>query len=173
MEQLIADAILQKPVKIEITYDNLDKWQKLRLKPRKRTFVLKPLHPCTVIKISPLFNLLLGVNIGEKITIQEINSVGFGNMEETMPILVKIVGHALNNKKEDPPDELFDFINCNGGDKIYEVLAHVYNKTNVLSFITTIISLRGMSLISGETIAPDKEAPGHLSGGSRNISDAG
>jgi len=169
-DKKIVQAIIQEPVGFKVKIDNPSFWHKIGFLPKVRQFKIYPLHPGTVIRISEVINSLRQPE--QKKEVGEVLRDAVADMKINMPRLILIVALAISNREERPSQRLLRFLTWNAADKLPELTNIVLSKMDVMHFTTSIISLKGMSLITEEIIATDKKAPGESSEDSSNITDA-
>lgn len=152
------DTLLEKPVVLEIDRLTLTWWERIAIRFRlikaKRIFVLKPATLGTMIRISKLVLKIDGNTYRDKTLLEG----SYSAFEQHGHDLAQIVALALNNRKEEPSNKLIDFILNNlTGKELLSVCKLVLQQLDVASFMSTIISVRGMSLLNTEEIIASGE----------------
>jgi hypothetical protein len=138
-----ADAITEKATTIEVDILHPTWLQKLRKQTRK-TFELKPATLGTLVKIS---KEMLSIEV------EEADKGNFMLLAQKLMAahssrLARIIALAIANSKEDPPQSLIDFIQYNmSAEKMAIVAAHVLQKMDITSFVSSIISIKGTNIL--------------------------
>lgn len=151
VQKRAAEALTQKGEEITIVVDDRDIWHKLKLKPTKKTFIIRPLSLATLQRISSSL-LELGFDMNANNMWEE----SLKAMNGSSVALAQIIALVIWNKKQLPPRWLFEMIYYNvSPDEMFEILVVVLKQMKVKDFITSIMSVRGMSLTNqGSSIAP-------------------
>lgn len=152
-----ADAIISKPVSLDIDHISARWWEKiairLRILPAKRRFEVKPATLGTMIRISQLL-LDIDPNIfkSEGTALDSNYQIYSAHGEK----IARVIAAAIENRESEPSERLVSFIKNNlSAGELMAVIKIVLQQLNVMGFMSTIISLRGMSLLNtGGTIAP-------------------
>lgn len=138
-----AEAVTDQATTIEVDILHPTLWQRIR-KQKKKTFKLQPATLGTLVKIS---KELLSI---------EVDEADKGNwmvlsqklMHAHSNRLAKVIAIAIVNSKEDPPKSLIDFIEYNMTAKeMATVAAHVLDKMDIRSFVSSIISIKGVNIL--------------------------
>lgn len=167
----VADAALNEPVKLEIDVkakNYLHKvLQKIGWLKTKEKFEISGINMGTLIKVS---RIVIGIDTSF-FTKDNLLESNFKAMDKYGEDLAKCIAHCIHNKKSEPPQALINFILFNfTSTEMYRVLGIVIKQMDVSSFMSSIISIKGvnilvnpdanvqpvkeMSLQPGEIIAP-------------------
>lgn len=164
----VSDATLEQPVTITVDvipqYWLEQKLQQWGLLPKKRVFTLRPIYLGTLIKISKiLLSLDLKLpetdagNSGGKLL--EANYQAIEKHGESLAI---IVAYAIRNTNRRVDRRLVRFILQNFTSKeLMGVLSLVLKQMNLTSFMTSIISVRGLNVLESPKAAPVPNANGN------------
>ena len=138
-----ADAVTDDATIIEIDILHPRWWQRL-LKKTKRVYKLQPATLGTLVKIS---KELLSIEIEDAdksnwmVLCQKLMQAHSGR-------LAKVIAIAIVNRKEEPPDSLVEFIAYNMTAKEMSIVAaHVLDKMDIRSFVSSIISIKGTNIL--------------------------
>lgn len=150
----VSDTILDKEVTLEVDIYRT-RWEKFLRKPEKRTFVIKPITLGSLIRIS---KLLLTVDL----TLDDVQSLlqsTYHSMVDHGETIAKIIAIAIHNQPTEPPKSLVDFIINNFTAKeMFTTVSIILNKMDVTSFMSSIISIKGMSVLEMQQHASAKAA---------------
>ncbi|HZF64203.1 MAG TPA: hypothetical protein VEZ55_06960 [Chitinophagaceae bacterium] len=163
--QKVPDVVTEKAIQFDITILPKNKFhgqlQKYRLAPTKQSFSIRPLVLGTLYRISKLL-LKIDVNgFQESGTL----SLAYQLMKEHSSTVINIIGLAITNSKQLPDKKLLELIRFNlSSDECVTVLSFVLKQMEVTSFIQSIISIRGLDLITPKEMNPQTQgstvAPG-------------
>lgn len=150
-----ADTILDTGVPVTISIrprNRVDRvLQGLKIRPTEKIFNVQPLCLGALIKISSLIlsidkDLLEGDNMMER-----AYSAIMSHTED----IIKVIGIALKNNEEDPPNELLDLIRREfTAQDLARTLTVVVEKMNIRSFLISIISVRGLNVLAKKEVSP-------------------
>lgn len=158
-----ADTLLDNSVRVEIEVLNPRWWERKAMKfgwlPSKRSFLIKPATLGTMIRIS---HALLAIEIDSLKSNKSALDANYQVFENHGNVLAEVVAMAIRNTKEKPDKRLVHFLQENlNGKELFSITQIVIKQLDVLSFMSTIISIRGMSLLSpGGTIASGVQSEG-------------
>lgn len=171
----VSNTITQEPVEITVNIDPTswlhEKGQKLmpKLFPKQRIYKIYPAKIGTLLRISELV-LTIDKSLfssGNKV------AVNMEAMNKHSKTLCKIIAYAIHNRKKQPPARLVNMVMEQfTAESIFRVVVVVLNSMNLDSFMTSIIFVRGLSLLEmnpqtqGSSIAPGTSSEQLL-----NISD--
>lgn len=146
--QQVSDAILEKQVTLTVTITPKSKLQKLLqrwgMAPKEKLFEIHPLNFGTMIKISRLL-LDIDVEVFKKSTM--LDSV-YRVLNANGDSIAMIVATAIVNRKKDPDPALVDFIKDNfTAQELLSCVMIVLKQMDVTSFMTSIVSMRGINLL--------------------------
>lgn len=161
IEEKVLDTLLDTPVKVEI--DMLPKHifhkllQTLKIRPKKVVFEIRGATLRTMLRIS---KLLLSVKTKQLKSESDLLNFSYDSILSNTETLAKVIATAIHNKKSEVPKNLVDIILDNMTAKEVSFISDlVIEKLNVIAFISTISSIRGITLMemspkgSGEIIA--------------------
>jgi len=151
------NAILQEGVDFYITVNKPGLLHKLKIKPVKREFVIYPLTLGTLLKISKIVAGIKPVKEDElKSRERSYLDIGAEAIVANKDDLINILAIAIVNRKKEPSRELVRFLADNvTPNELFELLKIVIRQMNVMDFMNSIISVKGMSLSkTGGIIAP-------------------
>jgi hypothetical protein len=153
----VADTVTDEPIKIIVDVIVKEKSWKNIFKKRStlehREFVLKQITIGNMMRIS---KLLLKIDVSIINTKDLLNS-GYNAIETHGDTLVEIVAIALKNTKEYPETSLIEFIKWNfNSEDLYAVFGKILQQMNVVAFMHTIISMKGLSVLESAEIKIDK-----------------
>lgn len=158
----VSDTLTDKPVLITVDLKPQNRMhalgQRLRLLPRKKTFAVSQVTTGNLVRISKLL-----VDIGGDW--KELIEDPYRAISAYGPHLVRIVAVCLHNRKQEPPDSLYDLVEHNmTAAEISDVISVVLKQMNVKDFITSIILTRGLNVLEMSRILQGSQiAPGTLS----------
>ena len=166
VKQDAIDSILEKGVDFTITVQNKSIFNKLRLAPIKRTFVIYPINMGTMFKISEILldldtEELLGVmknNGNDKGKDVNILDLGAKNIIENKDKLIKMIAYGIVNSEKEPSKSLIRFLNENLTAKEgLKIMNLVIRQMDVSPFLVSLMSIKGMNLLQKikETIPGD------------------
>ena len=156
VKQDAIDSILEKGVDFTITVQNKSIFNKLRLAPIKRTFVIYPINMGTMFKISEILldldtEELLGVmkdNGNDKGKDVNILDLGAKNIIENKDKLIKMIAYGIVNSEKEPSKSLIRFLNENLTAKEgLKIMNLVIRQMDVSPFLASLASIKGMNLL--------------------------
>jgi len=144
----VADATLQQPVLIEvdiipinIVHRYLQRW---KLLPCKRRFTIRPICFGSLIRIS---RLILSIDVSV-FDLKNLLDSNYKAIEQHAGTMAEVVAVAIQNDRHEPSRHLVNFILRNfTAQEMQKVMAIVLQQMNVTSFMTSIISMRGMNVL--------------------------
>jgi hypothetical protein len=169
IEKNISDTVLDVPFDIPIDVEELKLSHRIGLRMWKRkkkvVFSIKRIRLASLYKISTILLDIPDVDDLEKMSMLRAGTL---LMSKSSDQLLDIVTIAFHNKNSNPPKWLKSFLNSNLDAKdLKNVSELIVSKMNVMDFIYTIITWKGVSLLKkGESIALG--GPSEIS---KNISD--
>lgn len=151
-----ADTILEKSVSVEIDVLSPRWWEKIGMKvgllPAKRSFMIRPATLGNMIRISKLL-----LQIDSDVYKKDASALesNYRAYDQYGDILAEVVAAAITNSPAGPGRNLIRFIRDNlTASELLTISGVVIRQLDLLNFMTTIISIRGVSLLNpGETIA--------------------
>jgi hypothetical protein len=158
----VSDAVTDKPVTVTITVKPNGRLHKLlqkhRIAARERVFSVTQTRLGNLERISKLL-----VDMGGNLS--EMASNPYDAISKFTPHLVGIVAIGLYNRKEEPPDSLYRFIEENVTPReMLGIVGVLLSQMNVTGFISTIILTRGLNVLEmsqqilGSSIAPGTQS---------------
>lgn len=157
----VSDTTLEAPQVITVDVNPVNKLhaylQKWGIAKKKRAFTLKPIYLGTLVKIS---KILLSIDIklpGD----QENNKAGklldanYHAITEHSESMATIIALAIQNDKRPVSKRLVQFILNNFSSKeVLAVLSLVLHQMDLTSFMSSIISVRGLNVLESQIAAP-------------------
>jgi hypothetical protein len=144
-----ADVILDNKVRIAIGIAPRNRMhallQKYKILPSEKIMQMAPLYLGTLIKISKeiigIEDTLFGNNNG-------LLNENYQAINKHSYTIAKIIAIAFENRKEGPSEKLIGFIINNFTTKeLLSVFAVVLRQADLTSFMTTIISIKGVNIL--------------------------
>jgi hypothetical protein len=161
-------AILQEPIQFRITVNEPNLLHKLRILPKQKKVVLKPIVLGTLLRISKVVN---DIRFNEEEKLDGVNIIA-KTLEYALSdtdCLVEIIALAIINSEKKPSESFRKFIRENlSAKQMLDVLTMVVSQLNVTDFMNSIILVKGMSLINARELI----ARGESSEESKSISDS-
>jgi len=123
----------------------------LHILPTSKKFILKPLVLGTLQRISAKL-----VGIGCELKSEDMWEESLKSSATNSKEMAEIIALAIWNRKQLPPKSLVEFIYYNlSSAELFNILMVVIKQMNVKDFMTSIMSVRGLSLLNrGSQIAP-------------------
>lgn len=155
----IADALLQEDIPIEFDVRPVN-WlhlilQRMKLKPVRQTFTLRPVTLGTLIKISKLL-IDIDMNIFDIKNILESN---YQAIVKHGVSYAKIIAIAIHGKPGNVPESLVNSIVNNFTTKELEgAMNIVFNQMSIANFMSSIISMKG----NLQVVEMSQKIPGEL-----------
>jgi hypothetical protein len=152
----VADTILDKAVRVDVEILNPRWWERIGIKfgwlSVKRTFHIKPATLGNMIRLS---RILLGIEVDAYRSSQTALDANYQVYDKHGNALAKVIATAIANSKKGPSKRLINFVQENlTAKELVTISSIVVKQLDVVSFMTTIISIRGVSLLKPkETIA--------------------
>lgn len=156
----VADTILEKEVTIQIDSLSPGLWEKCLIRAgivkAQRSFTIKPAVLGTMIEIS---KLVLKVGL-DKFKSESMLGATYDLYRDHGDSLARIVGHAICNNETGPSNKLISFLKWNlTAEELMGIVGIVVKQLDVVNFISTIVSIRGTSLLKTEgTIASGEQS---------------
>ena len=150
-KQILTDTInslLAEGVDFFVKYDNPGILRRIGLLPKEKRFVIYPIKLGTLILISKeILSIDVGPAVSEK---DDAIDIVIRNIASNTDKLVKIIAIAITNSPADT-SRLEAFIRKNMTPKeMYSILKIVISQMDVKDFLSSIMSVRGMSLLKAE-----------------------
>jgi hypothetical protein len=151
--QKVADAVTDRPTTIVVDVNYSNRWQKKLQKwnvlPKQRQFDIAPITLGSLIRIS---KLLLEINISiEELKVKWKDS-SYQAMYLHSETMAKVIATAIQNTREEPPASLVAFIlNHFSSKELLAVMNIITGKMDITSFISTIVSARGINVLESQT----------------------
>lgn len=158
----VSETTLQEPIELTVDVNPASslhaRLQKWGLLPKKRVFVMRPIFLGSLIRISKvLMSVDMKIPDGtngkpDGATLLDANYQAIIQHAES---LARIVAMAIDNKDREPSGKLVKFIVRNFTTaEMLGVLAHVLKQMDLTSFMSSIISVRGLNVLGNQTAAP-------------------
>lgn len=146
IQRTALDAILNEGVDFTIKVANPSLLHKLNLRPLERQFILKPLVVGSVIRIT---KVMLDMEFPEeKVSAEDFVKQSISLMNTNVPKFVEIIAYAITNQETNPSVSLLKFLKDNlTQQEIMSLLSIIVEQLNIKDFMSSIISLKGVSLI--------------------------
>lgn len=157
----MAGKLISEPVAFSVTTVNPGWREWLHLRPRVRTFEIKPMYMGTLLLMAPLLLDMELPDLSSKdVFMQTIKSIKDSVADQAM-----IIALAINNNELRPAHELADYVRQNFTPKMMQDVSKVIvNSMDLTSFLSSIILMkRGMSLLTEGIIASDQSPSPKLS----------
>lgn len=148
-----AAAILEDSVKLKITGDQKHPWFWWKTVRVTREFEIKPLTLGSLIRISKII-----LDIDPDLFNQErVLEAIYEAIDEHGPELARVVAIAFTNSRREPAESLVSFIQESITTKqLREVITVIIMQMDVRSFMTSIVSIRGINLLTMKTNPTDQ-----------------
>lgn len=148
----VSDATVQEQLKVEVDIRSTNRFHALLqswgILPKKRVFMLQPITMGSLIRISKLL-LKIDMNLYDLNNLLDSN---YKAIEAHAPALAEIVAIALQNSRQQPSQKLIAFILNNFTSKeMMGVLGLVVKQMDLSSFMSSIISVKGMNILESKT----------------------
>ncbi|MBU7577197.1 MAG: hypothetical protein KAF40_03970 [Flavihumibacter sp.] len=148
-----AAAILEDSIKLKITGDEKHSWFWWKTKRVTREFEIRPLTLGSLIRISRII-LSIDPEIFNK---ERILEALYGAADKHGTELARVVAIAFTNSRREPADSLISFIQESiTTPQLKEVLGVIILQMDVRSFMSSIVSIRGMNLLTMKTNPVDQ-----------------
>ena len=147
VKKQIADTVLQEGVDFSITINKPTWLHKVGLLPSKRNFNIKPLVTGVLLQISKTIEDMKPMS-EEGIKDRTLLEVGI-DQAKYKDHLIKIIAYAIQNGPGEPSKQLMKFLDRNLTPReMMQVLNVVVRQMDVMSFLSSIMSVKGMSLLN-------------------------
>lgn len=173
--QKSADTLLDRSVTFTVSVDPKSKLhrilQQLKIMPTQRVFEIQPLNFGTMIKIS---RVLLDIDVAVFRQTNMLEAV-YKVLDTHGDKIASIVAMAFVNRKRDPEPSLIEFVKENFTSKeLLQALMIVLNQMDVTSFMSSIVSMRGLNLLqeTSQKVQEEIIASGNHSEQQSNTSDS-
>lgn len=144
----VSDVVTQKPIELDVdvqpancVHQLLQRW---KVMPVKKTLTIRPITYGNLIRIS---NLLLSIDM----KVFDMGNLLEGNYRAISmhaESVAKVVAIAIHNRRDEPPASLTKFITYNfTAQEMANTLTIVLKQMNVLGFMSSIISVRGLNVL--------------------------
>lgn len=150
----VVDAALQEPKVLKVDINPVNKvhgWlQKWNILPKKKTFVLHPIFLGSLTRISKLLlSIELKIPVNGQGDARELLQANYESIVQHTDKLATIVAIAIHNKKSSPPASLVRFITWNfTSQEMLAVVTLVLQQMDLVSFMKSIISIRGLNVLA-------------------------
>lgn len=147
----VAAAITEKPVSFTLDIQPVNKWQSLLQKhfpkrfPSKKTYEIKPITYGNLQRISAL---LLDIDV-TALTNASALTAAYTLMKGHAETVAKVIAIAITNKQSEPPPALEKELLFNlTAKESLTLLSIVLEQMSIENFITTILSIRGLNVLT-------------------------
>lgn len=145
VHKFAADTILQEGIDFIVEVEKQNWLHRVGILPKEKKYIIKPLVAGTLIRIS---KIMVDMKFTEKISKEDFMTVGIELMSDNINPLVEIIAYAVTNSESKPSKKLLRFLRANiTMVEILDLLSLVIKQMNVAPFMSSIISVKGMSLI--------------------------
>jgi hypothetical protein len=162
----VAGAFLEEPVyvKVSLKKEYLTFFHRIGILPKVKVFAVTPPTLGTLMRISKVVENIGLFDGNELQKPGGIVQLGFKSIANDMSKVIYVLACIISNRRKSPSKKLIRFLTWSfDPEDMKKLLTLFFQKMDVMGFITSIISMKGMSLIqTGEIIAPDKTALGDL-----------
>jgi len=164
--QKTADTLLQEPVVLEVDITAKKPLhsflQKIGWMPIKRRLVINPITLGNLVRIS---KILLEMDLAGRVDIKNILESNFKLIVENGDRMATVIAIAVHNDRSEPPAALVRFIKTHFTSReTYAAVTVVLKMMDLKSFMNTIISVKGMTVMSpqdqGRSIASGQPSEG-------------
>jgi hypothetical protein len=147
----VADTTLSKAVELSVDIrprNKIHRWlQTKKWRPAKRMLYIHPAFLGTLIRIS---KLLLSIDLAV-LTKDNLLDGNYKLAREHGHKMAMIIAAAVHNRESEPPDKLVEFITWNFSTvELMNVVAIVTRQLGVTSFMSSIISMKGLNVLDSE-----------------------
>jgi hypothetical protein len=156
----VSDVTLDKTLTITVDVQAQSWYRRLLQKwgilPKKRVFELKPAYLGTLVRIS---RILLSIDLkrfgAKEDQTSHLLEMNYQAIVNHSGHLAEIVALAISNKDKEPPASLVSFIIRNfTTQEMLGVLGLVLKQMDLTSFMSSIISVRGLNVLERQPAAP-------------------
>lgn len=148
-----ASALLEEGIKLKITGIQRCRWMFWKTVRVTRDFEIRPLTLGSLIRISKIILDIDPDILKQDSVLQAVYKIADQHARQ----LARVVAIAFTNTKAEPPESLVDFIEDNISVKqLREVIQVIIIKMDVTSFISSIVSIRGINLLTMKTNPADQ-----------------
>jgi hypothetical protein len=145
MIEKTVDAILERPVEIEVIFEHRKFWQ-----PRRKVWMVKPTHLGTYFEIC---KVLGDMNISKEDLEKTSFDLGVEFGRKYGEKIIELLALAIHNKPGKPPKSIRRILRDNLNSKqLLSMMQLVVGLIDVTPFTTTIILSSGMSLLKSPEI---------------------
>lgn len=143
IQKKAAATITGKTKKVTMRVNRIGWLHRLGLIPKEKTFEIRPITAGNLIRISALL-----IDLGVEVDTQDFWGESLKAVTNNTEDLVKVCAYAIHNDKSEPPQKLIDFILYNASaETLSKILLIVVKQLNVKDFMSSIISIKGVSLM--------------------------
>lgn len=137
--------LLQDGIDFFVDVDRPGLLRRIGIMPKVYRFVLYPLYMGSLTKIS---KIMVDMEFAEKVTKDNFQEIGIETMAKHTDDLIQIVSIAIHNKEGKPNKRISRILKrYTTPTELLALLTFVVNQMDVSSFMKSIISVKGMSLI--------------------------
>lgn len=163
LQQNSIDAILEKGVDFTVTVAKPTILHRLGLLRKERRFVIKPLHPGTLLRIS---RLILDMDIDVlRDAGDDLFSKGVLSIDKHMDTMVKIIAHAIENAENEPSHRLMKYLRENlTVSEMLKIIILVTRQMDVKDFLACMVSIRNLNLFETKKESTPQNQTGSIHG---------
>jgi hypothetical protein len=143
-------AILQEPVGFLVHVNRKGILHKLRILPKSRRYYIKPAVLATMLKIS---KELLSIKLSGDFDLSKGNTIPIAAqaIQDNVDILARVLALAIENGGKEPRPGLEGFLKKNlSSSEMFQLLSLVIQKIDIMGFMSSIIAIKGVSLVNLE-----------------------
>lgn len=148
----VSDIVTDQPIEIKVDLKEPTWWERIwKIKVRK--YSLNQITYGNLIRIS---KLLVDIELSalDKLTTDNIIDQSTQLIGKHGDSLAKVIAIAMHNKRTEPPPKLIDFVKDNfTAQELFGVLVVVIRQMDVKSFMHTIISIKGASILEKTVVS--------------------
>ena len=164
----VSETTLQEPVSLSVDIFPGSAWQRKLQQwgwiPKQRVFTIRPIYLGTLVRISKLllsieFNLPDGSK--DPLKAGQLLDTNYQAILQHSHTLASIVALAIQNNDKEPDRQLVAFVlRYFTTQEMMGVLGLVLKQMDLSSFMSSIISVRGLNVLENQTVAPAISANG-------------
>jgi hypothetical protein len=143
-------ALLQESTGFWVHVNRKGLLHKLKVLPKSRRYFIRPAVLATMLKIS---RELLKVKLGDDFDFIKSNTIPVAAkaIEDNVDILARILALAIENGGKEPGIGLESYLKKNlSSSEMFQLLSLIIQKIDIMGFMSSIIAIKGVSLINPE-----------------------
>ncbi|MCK9328056.1 MAG: hypothetical protein M0P69_21350 [Bacteroidales bacterium] len=147
-------AILEEGVDFTVTVNRPGILHRMQIRPRTRTFVIRPLVLGTLVRISKTLSSMDVISLDGARSEAGIFSAAIDGMNRNMDGLVDVLAAAIHNRESNPPERLRRFLRENLTPKeATALLGIVLGQMGVSDFLGFMVSVNALAITGTKTPA--------------------